>query len=295
MRSNKDQFIKKAIAKHNGFFDYTLVEYKDSRTKVKIICPVHGIFEQIPNSHLMGKGCLKCKRDKARLTTESFIKRAKLVHSDKYDYSETTYISSEFKVKIICPEHNEFFQYPGHHLNGQGCRKCGFNNLRRTTKDFIKDAIQLHGNKYDYSLVDYINKESKVKIICPIHGIFEQSYSTHISQKCGCPKCSKKISIGEKEVLDYIKSIYFGEIITNDRTIISPKEIDILIPDLKIAIEYNGEYWHSKREENSPGYHELKESLCKDKGLKLINISDKEWRADKENIKKLLDKNVNPS
>jgi hypothetical protein len=127
-----------------------------------------------------------------RLTTEEFIKRAKEVHGDKYDYSLVDYKNNNTKVKIICPKHGVFEQRAADHLSGYGCKKCHKENFyqKLTAEEFIKRAKEVHGDKYDYSLVDYKGCQTKVKIICPIHGEFEQEPTAHINQKQDCPFCA---------------------------------------------------------------------------------------------------------
>jgi hypothetical protein len=186
-KKTTEEFIVDAYCKHDDRYNYKFVDYKNNLTKVKIICPVHGIFEQIPGDHLKGSGCSKCSGTK-RLTTEEFIKKAKVVHGDKYDYSLVEYKNRRIEIKIICPEHDIFEQIPTNHLNGKGCPKCG-GNIKKTTEEFIKKAKVVHGDKYDYSLVEYKNAKTKIKIICPEHGIFEQTPECH-SNSQGCPKCS---------------------------------------------------------------------------------------------------------
>jgi len=109
-------------------FKNTLVEYINSKLKVKIICPEHGIFEQNASSHCLGHGCLKCskniKRSTIKKTKKQFIIDANKKHNNKYDYSLIEYINSKLKVKIICPEHGIFEQTPNNHLNGNRCPKC---------------------------------------------------------------------------------------------------------------------------------------------------------------------------
>ena len=120
-------------------------------------------------------------------TTEEFIRRAKKVHGDKYDYSKVEYKGTHTKVCIICPIHGEFFQTPNNHLHGQGCLACG-GRKQLTKEEFIQKAREVHGDKYDYSKVEYVNKNTKVKIICPIHGEFFQTPNNHL-QGHGCHKC----------------------------------------------------------------------------------------------------------
>jgi hypothetical protein len=115
-------FIQKSIEKHGNKYDYSLVNYINNRTKVRIICPLHGEFEQNPYDHSTGIGCLKCS-GKFKFTNEIFIKKSIEKHGNKYDYSLVEYINSVKKVKILCPIHGEFNQSPNCHMGGKGCKK----------------------------------------------------------------------------------------------------------------------------------------------------------------------------
>ena len=191
---NTQEFIEKAKKIHNNKYDYSKVEYVNVKTKVCIICPEHGEFWQTPDSHINGKsGCPKCGGTE-RLTIENFAKKACEVHSNKYDYSKVEYVNNQTKVCIVCPEHGEFWQTPMKHLVGRGCPKCGKESRRekrrKSIEDFIKEANEIHRNKYDYSKVEYKSANEKVCIICPEHGEFWITPSKHITSKRGCPKCS---------------------------------------------------------------------------------------------------------
>ena len=183
-----EDFISRAIAVHGNKYDYSQVEYVNTLTKVTIICPIHGAFEQRPKVHLGGCGCPYC--GSSSHTTETFINAARRVHGDKYDYSKVNFINGTTEVTIICPIHGEFQQKPSVHLNGSGCQKCA-GNVKYTTETFIEAAKNVHGNKYDYSKVEYINSSTKVTIICPIHGEFQQLPSEHLQGK-GCIHCAGK-------------------------------------------------------------------------------------------------------
>jgi len=189
---SQEQFILDAINIHGDNYDYSLVKYKNSTTKVKIICPKHGVFEQLPTHHLTGSKCPSCSGVK-RYTQESFIKKSNIVHNNFYDYSKVEYKNRITKVIIGCPLHGDFTQIPKHHMNGIGCPICGRIksdiNRRKTNVDFIKESKNMHGDYYDYSLINYITNKEIVKIICPIHGVFEQMPFVHL-YGCGCPKCS---------------------------------------------------------------------------------------------------------
>ena len=197
-----EDFISRARKIHGDKYDYSLVTYSRSTDKVKIICAQHGVFEQTPHKHLSNRGCPKCGRNRAsnaiRRSNEEYIEKVKRVHGDKYDYSLVEHHHWDSKIKIICAEHGVFEQRSGSHLCGNGCPKCGrlaAAEQRRFTMDkFIEKSKQIHGDKYDYSLVDYIDRHEKVKIICAQHGVFEQTPIAHFNSS-GCSKCaSEKVS-----------------------------------------------------------------------------------------------------
>ena len=191
-KKTKEEFIKDAREKHGDKYDYSKVEYVNNYTKVCIICPEHGEFWQGPKDHAKGQGCPKCN-GKYAPTIEEWIVSARKVHGDKYDYSNVEYVNNATKVCIKCPKHGEFWQTPNSHLRSHGCNKCANEStgdrLRSSLSNFITKAHKVHGNKYDYSNVKYVNYETKVCIICPEHGEFWQTPHNHLNGK-GCPKCS---------------------------------------------------------------------------------------------------------
>lgn len=168
----QEEFIEQATKVHHGKYTYEKVIYTQRTSKIIITCPIHGDFVQMAGERLKGVGCAKCQK-KAKHTTESFIEESIKVHGNKYQYDKVKYIQNKSKVIITCPEHGDFTMKPNSHLLGQGCPKCGTisraNKQRKTTAQFIKEAKLIHGNAYDYSLVEYTGKDNKVKIICPKH------------------------------------------------------------------------------------------------------------------------------
>jgi predicted RNA-binding Zn-ribbon protein involved in translation (DUF1610 family) len=133
-----ERFISDAIAAHGDKYDYTEVEYVNALSNVKIVCPVHGPFLQKPANHVRGVGCSKCSdivaADKRRLSTEEFVERARRVHGDKYDYSQSQYVTSHDKVEIVCPQHGVFRQSPATHTMGNkaGCPGCAVSGFDQT-------------------------------------------------------------------------------------------------------------------------------------------------------------------
>lgn len=147
-------FLHSATKQHNGKYNYDLVNYINSATKVTIICPIHGNFDQRPNDHRRGDGCPACKFDKIistkRKTTEQFIKEANQCHFNFYNYSKSVYQNAFKKVEIICPKHGSFLQSPGIHITGCGCPICAHNCSRgeRHISNYLKTkSINYEFNK----------------------------------------------------------------------------------------------------------------------------------------------------
>lgn len=287
-RLTTEEFIIRANKIQGNKYDYSKVEYVDYNTKVCIICPEHGEFWQTPNKHLLGQGCPKCGNTK-KLSLTEFIERSRKIHGNKYDYSKARYVNNGTKVCIICPIHGEFWQTPHNHLIGRGCNKCKNNKISvsetKTTEKFVLEARKVHGDKYDYSKTEYLSAKDKVCIVCPEHGDFWQEASSHISG-CGCPKCNHIISKAETEIAEYVRSLYDGEVITNCRNMLAEhKELDIYIPSLKVAFEYDGMIWHSDRYRVDANYHLKKTEECANKGIKLYHIFEYEWINRQEIVK----------
>ena len=184
----QEEFINRSKEKYGNKYDFSKVKYVNIKTPVTIICSEHGDFSQRPDSFLKGYACKYCSGH--RLSDEEFIKRAKKIHGNKYDYSKVKIIDTRSYVCIICPEHGEFLQTPDNHLHGYGCKTCaGLKKL--TNEEFIEKAKEIHGDKYDYSKVEYINNKTPVTIICSKHGEFQQTPNGHLQGK-GCSKCHEE-------------------------------------------------------------------------------------------------------
>ena len=195
----RNNFIESASIKYHNYYDYSATKYKNSFTKVKIICPRHGEFEQFPQSHIE-TGCVLCQRE------QSFKDKCKKIHNDKYDYSLVDYVDQSTKIKIICPDHGEFMQPPKLHIRGNGCKKCSDDRKKLNLEIFIKRSVKTHGDKYDYSLVDYVGANDKIKIICPIHGEFMQRPSEHYHK--GCDMCGGSANLTTNDFVEKSKKIH---------------------------------------------------------------------------------------
>ena len=296
-KKSNDEFIREVQLIHHNRYDYSKLEYVNNKTKVCIICPEHGEFWQIPSDHLNGKGCPQCAGN-VRYDKDTFVDKAKIIHNDRYDYSKVQYVNAHTKVCIICPEHGEFWQTPNNHLNGNGCPLCKNRKigdvLRDTVEDFIEKSNEIHGFKYDYSRVEYVNAHTKVCIICPKHGVFYQTPDTHLHSG-GCPKCGNVSSHPEDEITDCLKILSPQQ---RNREILRNREIDVYIPSLKLGIEYNGLHWHSERLGKGKNYHLDKLNKCNEQGIKLIQIFEDEWINHRDicesKLKQICGLNTNP-
>ena len=354
----RDKFIEMAIKAHGNKYDYSLVEYRGAKFKVAIQCPVHGIFHQIANQHVLGKGCKKCACEKhgknCRITQDEFLSEARKRHGDRYDLSEVVYQGRTKKIKVICKEHGPFYPQAGNFgYLGSGCPECGreLNGSKRRRKEisyiaegarvhkgrysygkvtrkngvammwvickvhgrylqnaqdhlkgigcmkcarplrdqgtFMERAREVHGDKYDYSKVEYTKALNKVTIICPTHGEFEQTPSSHISAAQGCPMCAKVgPSTGQLEVHEFLNHHLPAELEHGfDET---RRSLDVFIPEKNIAVEYHGLIWHSTAFAKDP-LHDYKKHLDAAKlGIRVIHIYEDEWEKKRPIVERLL-------
>ena len=290
MLMNTTDFITEAQKKHGNKYDYSKVNYINSRTKVLIICPEHGEFLQSPSVHMRTCGCPYCgnenKSESKKMKKEDFINKANKIHNYKYDYSKIEYNGCKEKIKITCSIHGDFYQSPYMHLFGQGCPKCGNGSKNKdrtkTKEDFIKDAIKVHGDKYDYSNVEYINNHTKVKIICKKHGEFLQTPNRHL-QGSGCPHCKQsKLELEIESFLIENKLIYEK---WKKFDWLGKQSIDFYLKDYYIGIECQG-IQHFSSSKNKKSFYtdekieiikkrdELKRKLCNENGIKLLYYSN---------------------
>jgi hypothetical protein len=289
------QFINRAKAIHGEMYLYDNVDYINGDTRVIITCKLHGDFLQLPRQHIVGQGCPQCGKIKSkpeRLSQEEFIRRSRNVHGDRYEYPEN-YKGNGHPIKIICPEHGEFRQTPSYHWAGGTCPKCG--NKRKGApwgfSEFLIRAKETHGERYGYDKSTFTRMRDKIKIICPVHGEFWQVCQMHVYGQ-GCPACGNNLSKGEKEIADWLSEQGFSIESRNRSILPSDKELDIYLPDHKLAIEYNGLYWHSSRASDDTAFnrnrHFEKMKECSSLGIRLLQFWDIEWNTKKDICKEII-------
>lgn len=295
-RMTTEEFVEKAKRVHGEKYDYSQTVYLGDCNKVTVNCLEHGVFFQSPSNHLAGHGCRKCSgiRD-----TVQFISKAQQKHGNRYDYSQTEFIGSGKKVKIICREHGVFEQLPNDHINGHGCKVCSGNNTK-TTEEFIDLANKVHNSKYFY-LEKYKMAHKKIAIKCPEHGIFYQSPHHHLAGH-GCPDCFSRVSRGEKEWLEYMereigdkiqRQIFFK--INENRF-----EVDGFDPKTNTVYEYNGDFFHGNPWKFEPQKRNnvtncsfaelhidtiLKRIHLREAGYNVVSIWEADWKKMREEQK----------
>jgi len=284
-KKTNEQFIKESKVIHKNKYDYSKIEYKNNNSKIKIICLLHGEFLMTPKNHLLGYGCKICTGNK-KLDTFEFIQKSQKKHNNKYDYSKSVYVNAFTKLTIICPEHGEFKTTArNHYYKGYGCKKCGYSNPhnRISNDEFLKKSKNIHGDKYDYSLVNYTEGKKTITIVCKKHGKFKQQASSHLNGH-GCRKCGA--STGEKLIntiltnnnIDFIHQQQFKDCInpiTNGKL-----KFDFYIPDRNLCIEYDGmqhfapvKYWGGNKTLEKTQYRDkIKNEYCLKNEISLLRI-----------------------
>lgn len=283
----QQRFIRLSNLKHNNQYDYSLVVYQNNYTKVKIICPVHGIFEQRPDSHVnTGSGCLQCSHKRKQPSNNAFIKKCIERHGNKYDYSLVDYINSSTNVTIICPKHGEFKQIAKEHKGGAGCTLCSYERLsgRPPMKraEFIFKCQLVHKDTYDYSVTEYEHSHKSVSVNCPKHGVFKIRATDHL-QGGKCKRC--KTSKGEQRVYNALVDLgvnFVTEHSFPDCVYIRPLRFDFYLPQYNMCIEYDGSLHFKPRNplceqsikdfEYSKIRDNIKDTYCLNNNIRLLRI-----------------------
>lgn len=289
-----EDFIRRSLKIHGeGNFDFSETVYTKMSEKVKIKCVTHEkFFYQFPRAFLKGHNpCTDCN-GQSSFTLDLLKERAKEKGVfEKFDYSlidPEDIKNKHSKVKIKCIEHNEIFEQEinSHLYLMKSCPQCNRFSLRVGEKLEKMKSLVNHDNKYDYSETDFsIQFPKKAIIICKTHqNKFEQTINGHLSGREGCRKCDLAgISKKEKEFFEFVESLNINSI-ENDRKVLNGKEIDVLIPDLNIGIEFNGVYWHSEKFKGKK-FHKDKFQLAKDKNVRLLQVWEDDWDNKQDIVK----------
>lgn len=283
-RKSLDKFMSEANLVHGGRYDYSDVNYITSKKHVLINCPVHGAFNQTPDNHLSGRGCKYCGGT-TKLNNKSFIRKLYNLYGDDFIYDKIDYINMSTLVTVTCKTHGDFKQTPNNLLSKRrGCPYCD-NKRIFDTKSFVNKANMIHGNKFNYDKTKFIDLHTELTMECPEHGLISVTPHYHLNY-FGCKKCGNSTSKLEDEINDFILELGIN-VINNTRTIIPPLELDLYLPDYKLAIEVNGLYWHSELYKDKD-YHLNKSIKCEEHNIRLIHIFEDEWVNNKDIVKSRL-------
>ncbi len=297
-RYTHDEFINKLLEKHGDKYYLDEIEYTKHNEDVILTCKAYNHrFLQKPYNILRGYGCKQCTIISQTKTTKEFIKQAKNIHNNSYDYIFTNYKNALSKIVITCKIHGNFEQRASEHLSGAGCKKCADVAQSLTKEEFIEKANNIHGNRYDYSLVDYKNNRIKITIICNIHGEFKQKPDNHICKhnKNGCPFCFNKTEYKIYKFLKYNFSCdtniihqFKTDFCKNKRKL----PYDFCLEKFKIIIELDGcqhfkqiSNWKCPKETQKVDFYKRK--VANDNGYKIIRLLQKDvWfgNYDWENV-----------
>ena len=285
--------------------DFSEFEYTGSEDKSTYICDIHGKQKATFLNMYNSDGCSRCAVDYGNKNRKSIKDNTMRILKEKFphfDFSKFIYTKAMVKSTVICTKHNISFQAKPNYLRNKKyvcpeCIKENVSNLKKTKDDFLS-SIKDKFPDYDFSKFVYTNRDTSSTIICKIHNIEFEAKPVNLTnnQYKVCPKCINIISSRpEKEIIEYIKTFYNYKIEENTKDIIRSEytnrklELDIYLPDINLAIEFNGSYWHSdkimsKRNRffnTAEEHHNYKTKLCNDKNIKLIHINQSNYIKNK--------------
>jgi len=264
-------------------------EYKNNHTKLTIKCPKDHINSINFSNFRQGQRCFECNKlnlSKKFSFNYDYIKN--FIEKEGYQLLSSDYVNAHIKLLVKCPLGHEYKVKFNNFQQGQRCFECNklkLSKIKKYTYKYVKDYIE----KEDYQLLsnNYTNSNHKLLLSCPKYHKFKMSFNSFKNQNYRCPICwyESKSSKQEKEIQDYIEAFGYN-IIRNDRTqIINPLtgknlELDVWIPELNKAIEYNGTYWHKKLDKIKKD--QIKIDQCKEKGIDLLIVNEYNWVNNKK-------------
>ena len=266
-----------------------LTEYIDYKTPISIKCSKGHITKVSVNTAKTRYNrnnfiCKECNEYKNKSRLKNRI--SNLLNKKGYVLISEE-VSYENKLEYRCDKGHIHSTYISNLLNGKGCPICANNDV--VSDNIIRETLRKEN--YEVLTIPFGSK-AKFDVKCPKGHVFQTSYDNFVNRKRRCPICSTSVSDMELELFEFIKSIS-SSVIKNDRSLIKPKELDIVIPDKKIAIEFNGLYWHSENRGKDKKYHINKLESCERINYKLITIFEDEWITNKSICKSRLKSIIN--
>ena len=285
----KFEDIKKEFNRNNYQLLSDKDEYKNVESKMKYKCP-NGHFSSMSfHNFKSGQRCSICRIEDGNTNiknTYEYIQEQ--FKKEGYILISKDYQNNRQKLLAICPR-GHIYKVNFHDFNsGRRCKSC-FNENRSKSRKLTLEYVKNYFNEQNYQLITnyYENIYQKLDVICPNGHKWQVNWANFKNNECRCSKCPTQISKAEEELYNFIK-LYFVDVISGDREIISPLELDIVIPSKKIAIEFCGVYWHSDLIRKNRNYHLNKLNKCNEKNYRLITIFEDEWVNKKDIVKNTL-------
>ena len=284
-------------------YDFSTADYRGALVRIEgVRCPEHGVFSQYAVQFRKGRGCPACGGELRRLKTltpaEDYFAKVREIHGDRYDYGQSVFVRMNAPIMVRCPMHGEFRISANHHYyRKQGCGQCEAEAKRtrivqyrhlsagakiaNTAKDFFDRCAKVHDGRYTYPEQDYAGAKQKIRVVCPVHGEFQQAAWSHLSGK-GCFDCGAADPKWEREVAAYVESL--GVEVQRSVPILDGRHIDVFVAERSIGIELHGLHWHTERVRDKD-YHRRKWEVAQAKGIRLLQVFEDEWQDKPEIVK----------
>lgn len=277
-----DYFINKSTIHHNDKYNYDRSVYINADTLIEIFCnDCQEYFWQKAKNHMSGHGHEKCNNKQQTKSKALFIQESKQTHGDNFNYDLVEYRNCKLSIQLQCNICKLVFDTtPDLHLNKKtGCPGCLPQKIREsltlTTEEFIYRSKLIYKDMLDYDKVDYKHSHEYVILTCKKHGDFLQTPMGHFKGN-GCKYCNCRISLGQIMVYNFVSEIY-NNVILEDNVSYKSLQLDILVPDKNLVIEYNGVYWHSINSGRPLNHLHKKVKDCQEHNLRVLNIYEDEW------------------
>lgn len=284
-------------------YDFSAAQYLGALSRIHgVRCPVHGEFSQYSAQFRKGRGCPACgvvkRAAKGRTPAQEYFAKVTEIHGGKYDYSASVFTKMNAPITIRCPDHGEVTISANHHFyRRQGCGQCeteakrtriikyrhlsAQSKINNTAAEFFARCAQTHEEKYTYPVQEYRGAKEKIRVVCPVHGEFQQAAWAHLSGK-GCLQCGAADPKWEREVAAYVEGL--GVKVQRSAPVLEGRHIDIYAPALSIGIELHGLHWHTERVRDKE-YHRQKWEVAQRHGIRLVQVFEDEWVGKADIIK----------